>query len=95
MEYDEFQEILWGDHDDYESVTEETIEDTSRWSIYYGQVFKQKSTGKFFYASWGSGATEMQDGQQHDWSLSEVEPFEKVIVSYKNVKNGIKHKGFD
>lgn len=95
MEYDEFQEILWGDHDDYQPVTDEQVFDTSRWSIYYNRVFKQKSTGKFFEAYWGRGATEMQDGQQHNWSLSEVEPFETVVVKYSDVKDGVKYEGFD
>jgi len=31
MNYEEFELILWGDHDDYESVTEETIVNKSRW----------------------------------------------------------------
>lgn len=95
MEYDDFEEILCDDHEDYESVTEVSIEDTSRWSIYYSQVFKQKSTGKFFTAYWGRGATEMQDGQQHHWSFYEVEPFEMVVVKYNIVKDGTKHEGFD
>ena len=95
MDYEEFELVLWGDHDDYESVTEETMENNSRWSIYYSQIFKQKSTGNFFEAYWGSGATEQQEGQMHNWSFSQVEPFEKTVVAYKMVKNGIKHEGFD
>lgn len=95
MDYEEFQEILYGDHEDYVTVGGEVIEHTSRWSIYYSQVFKQKSTGKFFQARWGRGATEMQEGQEHNWSFSEVEQIEKVVFDYKKTKDGISYEGFD
>lgn len=90
---DTFNEILWGDHEDFQSVTDATIQDQSRWSIYKSQVFKQKSTGKFFEAYWGEGATEYQDGQNEDWSFTEVEPREVVTVVYNRVNGGQKFEG--
>lgn len=88
-----FEEIRWGDHDDFEPVTETTIEDQSRWSIYKSQVYKQKSTGKFFEAYWGEGSTEIQEGQDEDWSFTEVEPKEVTTIIYSYVKGGQKFEG--
>lgn len=88
-----FHEILWGDHEDFEAVTDTVIEDKSRWSIYKSCVYKQKSTGKFFEAYWGEGATEYQEGQNEDWSFTEVEPKEVIQVVYSAVKGGTRFEG--
>lgn len=89
-----FTEILWDEHDDFEAVTKTKIEDQSRWSIYKSCVFKQKSTGKFFEAYWGEGATEQQESQSDLWHLAEVEPKEVTTVVYSYVKDGQKFEGF-
>ena len=88
-----FHEILWGHHEDFEEVTDTVIEDKSRWSIYKSCVYKQKSTGKFFEAYWGEGATEYQEGQNEDWSFTEVEPKEVIQVVYSAVKGGTRFEG--
>ncbi len=88
-----FQEILWNEHEDFDSVTDTKIEDQSRWSIYKSCVYKQKSTGKFFEAYWGEGATEYQEGQNEDWSFTEVEPKEVVTVMFSRIKGGQKFEG--
>lgn len=93
MNYQEFSEILWGEHEDYETATSTTIEDQSRWSVYKSCVFKQKSTGKFFEAYWGEGATEYQEDQCENWSFTEVEPIEVTVIKYNAVKDGLKHEG--
>lgn len=90
---DTFEEILWGDHEDFESVTDVTLEDQTRWSVYKSCVFKQKSTGKFFEAYWGEGATEYQEGQNEDWSFTEVEPKEVKTIVYTMVKDGARFEG--
>jgi hypothetical protein len=89
-----FEEIMWGNHEDFEAVTDTTkIEDQSRWSVYKSRVYKQKSTGKFFEAYWGEGATEMQDGQDEYWHFAEVEPKEVTTIVYSLVKDGQKLEG--
>ena len=88
-----FREILWGNHEDFESVTDTKIEKQTRWSIYKSCVYKQKSTGKFFNAYWGEGATEMQEGQGEYWSFTEVVPKEVTTVVYENTPNGLSFKG--
>jgi hypothetical protein len=89
-----FEQILWGDHEDFEAVTGTTkIENQSRWSIYKSCVYKQNSTGKFFEAYWGEGATEMQEDQSEHWHFAEVEPKEVNTIVYSYVKGGQKFEG--
>lgn len=88
-----FQEILWEDHEDFKAVTDTKIEDQSRWSVYKSCVYEQISTGKFFEAYWGEGATEIQEGQHEYWSFTEVEPKEVVTVVYNHIKDGQKFEG--
>ena len=94
MEYEEFEQIVWGDHEDFEFIGSVKIEDTSRWSIYNSQIVEQKSTGKRFKAYWGEGATEMQEGQSEPWSLTEVEPKEVVVIEYNTVEHGERYEGY-
>lgn len=91
---EDFELILWGDHEDFEAVTDTSIEDQSRWSIMKSCVYKQKSTGKFFEAYWDEGATEMQDGQSTTWSFSEVKPVEVTVTQYHAVEEGLSFEGF-
>lgn len=88
-----FQEIIWGDHEDFEAVTDTKIEDQSRWSIYKSCVYKQKSTDKFFEAYWGEGATEYQEDQNEYWRFIEVEPREVTMIVYSHIKDGKKFEG--
>jgi len=88
-----FEEILWGDHEDFKAVTVTLIEDQSRWSIYKSCVYEQKSTGKFFQAFWGEGSTELQEDQTEYWSFTEVEPKEVTTIVYSAVKDGQKFEG--
>jgi len=88
-----FREIMWCDHEDFRAVTDTKIEDQSRWSVYKSCVYEQISTGKFFEAYWGEGATEQQEGQDEEWSFTEVEPKEVTITVYNHVKDGQKFEG--
>lgn len=93
IDNDTFREILWEDHEDFEAVTDTKIEDQSRWSVYKSRVYKQKSTGKFFKAYWGEGATEYQEDQNEDWHFAEVKPKEVVVITYDYVSGGQKFEG--
>jgi hypothetical protein len=88
-----FEEIQWGDHEDFEAVTDTIIEDQSRWSVYKSCVYRQKSTGKLFNAYWGEGATESQEGQDEYWSFTEVEPYEVTVIKYREIKDGQQFEG--
>ena len=58
---DDLQDIVWGDHPDYERVTEESVIDTSRWSVFYEKVVRDNGSGNFYRLKWQVGATEYQE----------------------------------
>lgn len=77
-------------------VVDQTISDTSRWSIYYDCTIVDKETGKFYDASYKEGATEMQDESPFEYDdtdadgnleLDEVEPYVETIIRYKKIPN--------
>lgn len=90
MNREEFDEVIWGDHPDYEDVTDTEIYDQSRWSVYKSRVVREEKTGKYFNIWWGEGATEYQDGQDEPCGMYEVEPVEVTVVTYKPKKEGQK-----
>ncbi len=83
---EEGRRIVWGDHDDFEKVETEIV-DVTRWSIIYEDIYKQKSSGKFFKTSYSSGATESQDEQPYEYVkeavFKEVIPVEKLVTVYE------------
>jgi hypothetical protein len=83
---DEGRSILWNDHDDFKTV-ETNIVGITRWSIIYENIYKQKSSGKFFKTSYSVGATEYQDEQPYEYVkeavFEEVFPVEKLVTVYE------------
>ena len=83
---DEGRRIVWNDHDDFETV-ETNIVDVTRWSIIYENIYKQKSSGKFFETSYSVGATEYQDERPYEYDgeavFEEVFPVEKLVTVYE------------
>lgn len=66
------------------------ITGTSRWSVEYSLIFKEKASGKFYEAHYSRGATEQQDERpfEHDGdaiACVEVRPVEKVVIQYERV----------
>lgn len=61
--------------------------DTSRWSHIYGVVYEDLATGKFYYSTYSTGATECQDEAPYEYEkeveMVEVVKKEKVIVVYE------------
>jgi hypothetical protein len=78
--------IVWDDNDDFEKVESEIV-DVTRWSIIYKDIYKQKSSGKFFETSYSSGCTEFQDEQPYQYVkeavFEEVIPVEKLVTVYE------------
>ena len=72
------------DSDEFETVKDSEIVDSSRWSYLKEAVVKEVSTGKFFLAEWEEGVTEYQevDGTVY---LTEVHPYEKTVTCYATV----------
>jgi hypothetical protein len=93
MNREEIKSICYDDHEDFKWVTESTIDEQSRWSVYKSVVVKQISTDKLFNVWWGEGATEYQEGQDEPCGMNEVEPYEVTVIKYRNVKGGISFEG--
>ena len=81
MNSDEIEELFYGDT--YEQVTASQIMDQSRWSTFYEQVFKKKSDGTLWEATWSRGSTEHQDNGVEDVDFYEVVPKEVTITIYE------------
>jgi hypothetical protein len=79
------RELIWGDLPDYETVSDDIVENT-RWSLVHEIIVKRKSDGKFFRDYYREGATEMQEErpfENDDPDFKEVFPVEKTIIVYK------------
>ncbi len=84
---EELRDILYGDSE-IGTVIEDTIDDTSRWSICHTLVFKYED--KFYQSYYRVGATEYQDERPWDDEKEveciEVEPVEVTVIQYKAKK---------
>lgn len=82
---DEARSIVWRDNENYETI-EETIVDSSRWSIIYEGVFKNLSDNTFWSVVWSVGATEQQYerpfGFEKTVDFVRVEPKEVLVTRY-------------
>lgn len=94
MTREDFFDALFGDNEEWKCITEEKIDEQTRWSVYKSQVMQRVEDGKYFEFWWGEGATEMQEGQDEPYGFFEVEPKEVTITQYETVLNG-KTKEFD
>ena len=81
---DDLQDMVWGDHPDFETIVDESVIDTDRWHTYYESIIKEKGTGKFYNLSWAVGSTEYQECDL-DARLFEVVPKEVVKIEYVKV----------
>lgn len=82
---EEGRSIVYDDHDDFELISKE-ITDTSRWSIFYENIYKRISDGKFFKTNYSEGATECQDESPYEYDdavFEEVFPVEKTVIVYE------------
>lgn len=61
---------------------------SSRWGIINDMVVDYQGT--FYMVNWETPATEMQEGgdYQESWTLTEVEPVERVVIDYERVRKG-------
>lgn len=82
---EEGRRIIYEDHEDFELVTSEIV-DNSRWSILYEDVYQRLSDKKFFKTTYRKGATELQDERPYEYGdavFKEVFPVEKTIIVYE------------
>lgn len=77
-------EILGGDSEEYEKVSDE-ITDNSRWSIHHYMIFKD-SKGNFYGVDYTVGATESQDESPWEYDGDEIE-VEELREAYSISRN--------
>jgi len=93
---DDLKAMVWGDHDEGKyRVKIDDITGNGRWSIYHDMIFKDIAFGRYYLTSYSEGATECQDESpyEHDDEMiecREVEPYEKISISYKMVEDDAK-----
>lgn len=80
LAYDEFDDNLF-------EIIYQNLEDSSRWSLQYEMVFKDKLTDKFYVTNYSCGATESQDESPYEYEddfveVIEVEPKEVTVIEY-------------
>ena len=84
------QDLLWEEDTDELIIVENTLYDTSRWSLHYELIFQHKPSGKFYATSYSCGATESQDERPFEYEgalidCQEVEPAEVTKIEYHAV----------
>ncbi len=87
------REIVYDEGDDFEDWKEVEHEEfkQGRWSIGHDLILKHIPTNKFYSTNYSVGATESQDEIAYEYekevAFTEMEPYEKVVKSYRVVKD--------
>ena len=90
---EDLQDMALADHDPEEYQVEvNKITDSNRRSNLFNMIFKDIASGKYYLSYYSKGATEMQDESPYECEdeiieCQEVEPYEKISVSYKMVED--------
>ncbi len=82
--------LKWEDHDEvefFEEVTKNIMEEKSRWSTFYSQVYKDNRDGSFWRLFWSRGSTEQQDEGPENIEFERVMPKEVIITKYVPYKD--------
>ena len=70
----------------YEEVKGKTLEDNSRWSLWYSSVYKNKTDNTFWEIYWQRDATEYQNQGVEDITFLQVIPKEVTTIIYEVIK---------
>ena len=87
LSIEDFDDIVFGDHIEYETVVKQSITGSSRWHTFYDMVCKNKLDNTYWRIEWKQGSTEMQDEGPEEISMVEVEPKEITTTVYVNKKS--------
>lgn len=84
------KDILAEDTEDFE-LLEETLVESTRWSLHYEAIFKEVATGKTYRTGYSTGATECQDESPYEYdaddvAVHEVEQIDVVVKQWVAVK---------
>ena len=77
---EDYSDIIFEDHPDYDTVVSQYSTDQSRWSTCYEMVCAKGD--KFYKLSWERGSTEYHEVDP-DYKMWEVKPVEKTAVVYE------------
>lgn len=79
-----------GNSDEGVEIVEDTITDTSRWSIHHRLIVCIQGT--YYRTNYSEGATELQEedpwGAYPEVSFIELKPMQKIITVYEEVLEG-------
>lgn len=69
----------------YENAVEDTIEDTSRWSVHHRIVFRAQDDGLYYEAGYSEGATEYQDERAWEYEdyIEATQVAKRKVLMYK------------
>ena len=86
---EEARNAVYGESETFELI-QETLVDSSRWSLSYEAIIKQNETGKHYSTNYEIGATESQDEQPYEYQdeviLKEVEEREVKVKQWVAVE---------
>jgi hypothetical protein len=83
-------DIAFDDDENFETI-ENKIIDQTRWSTIHNQIFRDKSTGKFYETEYAVGSTESQYEGPYEFEyfkereIFEVRQIEKIVKAYELV----------
>ena len=75
---DEVQEIIWDDHDNFETIEENEGEDR-RWTRTNTVVVKHLPSGKYYMLEYEQGLTEMQENLYEAQEAYEVKKVTRTV----------------
>ena len=87
MDHAVAKQLLEEDYDssEWKAATAPSIYSTSRWSIFYEQIWLSLVNGKYYRVTWSRGATECQDEGNDNIDFYEVRPVTVSVVDYVDV----------
>ena len=87
MDHATAKQLLEEDYDslEWKAATAPSIYSTSRWSIFYEQIWHSLVNDKYYRVTWLRGATEYQDQGIDSIDFCEVRPITVSVVDYVDV----------
>lgn len=84
---DDFDLIVWGDNEDFETVEGSEIVDHGRWTLSHEMVVKHTPSGDFYRLDYETGATEYQEDTEPNYRMTKVKPVEVTVTHYVVVED--------
>ncbi len=92
----EARDILWEENEDFETVSDEVVDTSYRWSEIHSVVFKRLSDKTYWETTYSAAKTEQQDETPFEYDktvdLYQVEQVEVKVMVWKTVKKCVLKK---